>query len=171
MLQIHTTRRLDQIEIGLRKAAARHGGSVLASSHVGQVLRGEGAKANDAITFAVCFSDLYAPLLRSDIRFSVFLPSRIAVCTKGEGALLEAISPIDYCRLLHRPELESLAASVEETLRLVMEEAANQVPHASDHLATEDLVNMRLALPQRIDCHGTKVQEMAGTDADEGLGG
>src|ERR1039457_3320564 len=83
MLQIHATQRLDQIEIGLRMAAERHGGSVLAVSHVGHLLRPEqGLEGADAMVFTLCFSSLYAPLLRSDIRFAAFLPSRIAVCAK-----------------------------------------------------------------------------------------
>jgi hypothetical protein len=63
----------------------------------------------------------------------------------GSGSFLEAIPPREYCRLLHRPEVEPLAASLEDTLHLVMEEAAHGV-HASgglgDHRSTEDQVNM-----------------------------
>jgi uncharacterized protein (DUF302 family) len=176
MLQIHATQRLDQIEIGLRMAAERHGGSVLAVSHVGHLLHPEqGLEGSDAVVFTLCFSDLYAALLRSDIRFAAFLPSRIAACTKGSGVLLETISPGEYCRLLHRPEAEPLAASLEDTLRLVMEETAHPSVHTrpreGDHLATEDQVNMRAALPQRIDCRGTKVEELAGTGVHDSQGG
>jgi len=178
MLQIHATQKLDQIEIGLRMAAERHGGSVLAVSHVGHLLRPEhGLEGADAMVFTLCFSSLYAPLLRSDIRFAAFLPSRIAACAKGGGVFLETISPREYCRLLHRPEVEPLAASLEDTLRLVMEETAHRRPHEAeagapgDHRATEDQVNMRAALPQRIDCHGTKVEELAGTGVHDSQGG
>jgi len=176
MLQIHTTRRLDQVELELRAAAGRHGGSVLAVSHVGQLVgSGRTMDATDAITFTLCFSDLYEPLLRSEIRFAAFLPSRIAVSARGEGVILEAISPREYCRLLHRPEIEPLAASLEETLRTVMEEAAHRPAHPveaeSEHLPTEDLINMRAALPQRIDCRGTKIEEMAGTGVHDSAGG
>src|SRR5271165_648152 len=101
MLQIHAAQRLDRIEIGIRMAAERHGGSVLAVSHVGQLLRPEqGLEGADAMVFTLCFSDLYASLLRADIRFSAFLPSRVAVCAKGSGVFLETISPREYCRLL-----------------------------------------------------------------------
>jgi len=172
MLQIHATQRLNQIEIGLRMAAERHGGSVLAVSHVGQLLRPEhGLEGADAVVFTLCFSGLYAALLRSDIRFAAFLPSRIAVCAKGGGVFLETISPREYCRLLHRPEVEPLADSLEDTLRLVMEETAHPRHGADEHRATEDQINMRAALPQRIDCHGTKVEEMAGTGVHDSQGG
>ena len=179
MLQIHATQRFDQIEMGLRMAAERHGGSVLAVSHVGHLLRPEqGLEGADAMVFTLCFSGLYAPLLRADIRFAAFLPSRIAVCAKESGVFLETISPREYCRLLHRPEVEPLAASLEDTLRLVMEETAHGRPHKAeasdapgDHRATEDQINMRAALPQRIDCHGTKVEELAGTGVHDSQGG
>jgi uncharacterized protein (DUF302 family) len=172
MLQIHATQRLDQIEIGLRIAAERHGGSVLAASHVGHLLPPEqGLEGADAMVFTLCFSDLYATLLHSDIRFAAFLPSRIAVCWKGGGAFLETISPREYCRLLHRPEAEPLAVALEDRLRLVMEETAHPRPREGDHRATEDQINMRAALPQRIDCHGTKVEELAGTGVHDAQGG
>jgi uncharacterized protein (DUF302 family) len=179
MIQIHSTQRLDQIELALRLAAGRHGGSVLAVSHAGRLLRDDqNLPGVDAMTFTLCFSDLYAPLLRSDMRFAAFLPSRVAVCAREEGAFLETISPREYCRMLHRPEIEPLAVALEDTLRLVMEEAAHRLPSGAEasglpaeHRATEDQVNMRAALPQRIDCHGTKVEELAGTGAHDSQGG
>ena len=71
MLQIHTTQGLDQIEVGLRMAAERHGGKVLAVSHVGQLLQsGLDMKGADAIAFTLCFPSLYTPLLLADIRFA-----------------------------------------------------------------------------------------------------
>ncbi len=175
MLQIHTKQEPDRIELGLRMAAERRGGSVLAASHVEELLPAEEGRKPGAVSFTMCFSELYAELLRAEIRFAAFLPSRIAVYPKGEAFFLEAISPREYCRLLHRPDIEPLAASLEETLRLVMEEAAQRQPHAAaagaEHAATEDLVNMRCALPQRIDCHGTKVEELAGTGLHDAPGG
>ena len=175
MLEKHSPHRLDQIELRLRKAAERHGGSVLAVSHVGKLLGQEhSAQGVDALTFTLCFSDLYAALLRADTRFAAFLPSRVAVCVKGDGLLLEAISPKEYCRMIHRPEIEPLAAALEDTLLAVMKEAAQMRPHepeTAEHPATEEQINMRAALPQRIDCHGTKVEELAGTGVIDSQGG
>lgn len=164
MLQLHSTHRLDQIELCLRKAAERHGGSLLATSGVG-----------DALAFTLCFSNLYEPLLRADVRFASFLPCRVAVWAKADGVMLETVSPREYCRLLHRPELEPVAEPLEEMLRRVMEEAARRThAHAGpdqERPATEDQVNMRAALPQRLDCHGTKVEELAGTGVHDAQGG
>lgn len=174
MLQIHTTQRLDQVESGLRSSAERHGGSVLAVSHTGHLLRGEPGMENlDALTFTLCFSSLYAPLLRAEIRFAAFLPGRIAVWAKGQSVFLEAVSPRDCCRLLHRPEMEPLALALEHVLLLVMEEAAHRPAHAgeAERRPTEEMVNMRAALPQRIDCHGSKVEELGGTGVHDAQGG
>jgi len=171
MLQIQTHLKLDQIESELRMAAERHGGSVLAASHVGHLVQsGPAGKTTDAITFTMCFSGLYAPLLNADVRFAAFLPSRIAACARGDNMILETMSPREYCRLIHRTDVEPLANSLEHTLRLVMEEAA-QPAKAHPYPATEDMVNMRAAVPQRIDCHGTKVEELAGTGAHDAAGG
>ena len=54
-----------------------------------------------------------------------------------------------------------------------MEEAAHGLPRplAGDHLSTEEQVNMRATVPQRIDCLGTKVEELAGTGVPESQGG
>lgn len=164
MLQLHSTHRLDQVELCLRKAAERHGGSLLAASGVG-----------DALAFTLCFSSLYEPLLHADVRFASFLPCRVAAWAKGGGVMLETVSPREYCRLLHRLDLEPLAEPLEGMLRLVMEEAARRT-HAQagpeeEHASTEDQVNMRAALPQRLDCHGTKVEELAGTGVHDAQGG
>ena len=165
MLQIHTTQSLPALEAGLRAAATRHGASVLAVSRFDEFLPA------GAAAFTMCFADLYAPLLRADIRFAAFLPSRIAVCRKGDGYLLETISPAEYCRMLQRPDLQPVAADLETALRAVMEEAVRRAPLEADHPSTEDQVNMRAAVPQRIDCRGSKVEELAGTGAHDAQGG
>jgi uncharacterized protein (DUF302 family) len=173
MLQAHTSLRVDQIEYRLRAAAELHGGSVLAISHLGQLLRCElTPQPEDAISVALCFADPYTELLCAEIRFAAFLPCRIAVYAKGEGAILEAESPRDWCRLLGRPDVEPVAIIVEELLRRAMEDAARRQSQAfGEHVATEDLINMRAALPQRIDCRGTKIEELAGTGVHDAAGG
>jgi len=37
--------------------------------------------------------------------------------------------------------------------------------------ATEEQVNLRASLPQRIDCHGTKVEDLGGTGSHDAQGG
>jgi hypothetical protein len=89
------------------------------------------------------------------------------------------MQPRDFCALIDRPELEPIAGQLEDALRAIMQEAAEapraaaavHAPGASKWGATEDQVNMRMAVPQRIDCHGTKVEDLAGTGNQDSLGG
>jgi hypothetical protein len=162
MLQVRSVQRLEQVEFGLRHAAEAHGASVLATSRV----------APQALTFTLCLSELCDPLVAADPRFAAFLPIRIAASAHGGSVMLETIAPREFCRLIHRPDLEPLAAAVEERLHAIMKQWAGRHPEAAaEHAATEDQINMRAALPQRIDCHGTKVEELAGTGVHDAQGG
>jgi hypothetical protein len=177
MIQVVSTRPMQEIEAAVARAAQRHNGALLATTHLGALLQTD---AGDAIVFTVCQSDIYKTLLAADIRFAAFLPCRIAALQRANGILLESMSPRDFCALIHRPELEPLADQLEASLLALMQEAAEapQPAAAAAHAhagskwgATEEQVNMRMALPQRIDCHGTKLEDLAGTGKQDSLGG
>jgi hypothetical protein len=163
MMQTFSTQTLDRIEAGLCAAAGRRRGHLLAVSRFGHLIPGNSA------AFTLCFTQLYAPLLAADVRFAALLPVRIAVCPQGEGYLLETISCGAFARLLERPDLDT--RPLDRVLREVMEEAAHGPDRDAGHPATEDQVNMRAAVPQRIDCRGTKIEELAGTGAIDSQGG
>jgi uncharacterized protein (DUF302 family) len=176
MLQIHTIRRLDQIEIGLRRAAERHGASILPVTQIGQAISGALVKpGSDAVVFTLCMAGLDAPLLSADIRFAAFLPSRVAACSHDGAVMLAAMSPREFCRILQRPDCERLAARLEDELRAILEEASEPASRSAavpaEHCSTEDQINMRAALPQRIDCRGSKVEDLAGTGILDTKGG
>lgn len=176
MLQIRSTHGFHATETRLRTATENAGGHVLAITDMAELLRmgaAEGqAEAAAAMVLTVCFIDLYAPLLAADIRFAAFLPLRVAVCERAGGTFLESISPRECCRDLHRLDLEPLAARLEERLRSVMETAAVSAASAAEpHRPTEEQVNMRAALPQRVDCRGTKIEDLAGTGKVDSQGG
>ena len=93
---------------------------------------------------------------------------------------MESISPKEFCRLINRPDLERLAAPLEAALKGMMEDTARMAAAAahtgasdrSSNLgATEGQVSARATLPQRIDCHGSKVEDMAGTGQHDAQGG
>src|SRR5690349_1623757 len=136
MLQIRTNKRLDQIELGLRRAAEHHGASVLSATHVGQVIPENAVKpGTDAVVFTLCLADQYARLLSEDIRFAAFLPSRVAACSDGAAVMLEAISPREFCRILHRPDCEGLAKDLEDSMRTILEEAAAPAARSAEAVA------------------------------------
>ena len=179
MLQVISERPLAAVEAALRRAAQRHRASVLSVTHVGQHLR-ESTPAEDAYVFCICAADLYAALLEADIRVSAFLPCRIAAYTQGGRVVLETVEPLDFCRLIDRPDLAPLASPLEDLLRRIMQDAAareglsapaGSVLHRGGLGATEDQMSVRGAIPQRIDCKGTKVEELGGTGHHDSQGG
>ena len=181
MLEIRSAVKFEEIESAVRAAAQRHNSSVLVVSHLGQPQSaGAVPGARDAFVFTLCHSKLYAQLLAADIRFAGYLPCRVAAWPEGGGVKLQALTPSEYCSVIGRADLEPAAAPLENALREILEDAARpmavaaqvrQAASPSPWAATEDMVNMRLALPQRIDCRGTKVEEEGGTGTHDAPGG
>jgi len=181
MLQIRAAASLDQIEPVLKAAVHRHNAKVTVVSYLGQPRHEYGGGGHrDAIVFTIYHSKLYSALLAADIRFAGFLPCRVAAWADAEGTVLQALSPSGYCRILERADLEAQAAPLDDVLRGILEDAAKPLAGAaktragagpSHWGATEDQVNMRAALPQRIDYRGTKVEDEAGTGSHDAPGG
>lgn len=172
MLEVRSTQPLDAVESALRQAAQAHGAAIQAVHRFG---------VSGLRTFALFQPEICAPLLAAEPRFAVFLPSHIAIRQTGaEEVCLEAASPVELCPLIDRPDLEMLALPLEKVLRRVMEAAgrANAMAAAGGQGlahwalgATEDQVNMRGALPQRIDSRGSKLEDLAGTGEHDSSGG
>jgi uncharacterized protein (DUF302 family) len=178
MLKVHSTIRFDEAGAALSSAARHHGASVVAVTDLGGMTRNErSSDAGDALVFTLRQPELYQALVAADVRFAALLPCRIAAVRDGSGTVLESISPAEYCRSIHRADLESLTAQLENTLQLVMEEASR--PHvnaaaagASSRLgATEMQMNVRGTIPQRIDRRGSKVEDLGGTGNLDAPGG
>ena len=183
MIQVHSIHKLYEIEALLRQAAQRHGAGIQQVSSVGQLLREKGHRtAHDAIIFALSQPDLYAALLDADIRFAAFLPCRIAACEQAGHITLQTVSPREFSRILDRPGLDELVLSLETSLCQIMEEAAqpgaaagaatgSHFVHQSGLGATESQVNVQGTLGQRIDRHGSKIEDLAGTGKHDAPGG
>ena len=180
MLQVNSSRPLASVEVALVQAAQRHGLNVLSIVHMGQLLQGRpwGPK-KDAVVFTICRPDVSAALLDADLRFASFVPCRISALELDGAVTLEAMTPSEICGLLKRADLEELAAPLESFLRMIMEEAAQPAAGAAATSvargfgpgATEGMVNARASIPQRIDCRGTKVEELGGTGQHNAQGG
>lgn len=181
MLQIHSTVKLDDIELVVKTAAQRHNATVTVVSQLGQPHQeGAGGATRDAFVFTIYHSKLYAALLAADIRFAGFLPCRVAAWPEADGVMLQALTPSKYCEVLGRPDLLPQAAPLDAVLRGILEDASRPLTAAaktrpdvgrSHWGATEDQVNMRNTLPQRIDYRGTKIEDEAGTGTHDAPGG
>lgn len=180
MIQVESSRKLEEMEAAVCRAAQKHGAHVLSAVPFAVLLSGEARRATyDAITFAICHTDLYGALLGGDVRFAAFLPCRIAAVRLGDTVRLEAMSPKHFSEYLNRPDLDHLVTPLEALLRDIMEEAA-QAPAAQPHAARpadaqlgahEEQMSMRAPIPPRIDRRGTKVEELAGTGKIDAPGG
>lgn len=172
MLQVHSAMNLEAIEAAVKQAAARRDAHILAVTQVGHLLGGAAARSTGAINLTICHPELYAALLEAEIRMSAFLPCRIAAYSREGGVTLETMSPVEFCRVLNRADLAPLAVPLEKLLSETMNDAAAGVVVRRGGLgATEEQMNVRGAIPQRIDCHGTKVEELAGTGEYDAQGG
>ena len=180
MLHVNSPKPLAAVETALVQAAQHRGISVLSVIHLGRLLQDQTQKpARDAIVFTICRPDLSAALLAAEIRFANFVPCRIMAFEQEGSVTLEALTPAEICGLLDRRDLEAVAAPLESFLREIMEEAvrpavAGQAKAAARDAgpgATEGMVNSRAAIPQRLDCRGTKVEEIAGTGEHDAQGG
>jgi len=180
MLQVNSPKPLAAIETALMQAAQHRGISVLSVIHLGRLLQDKTPMpARDAIVFTICRPDLSAALLAAEVRFANFVPCRITAFEEEGSVTLEAMTPAEICGLLGRGDLEAVAAPLESFLREIMEEAAR--PAAAGQAkaaardggpgATEGMVNARAAIPQRVDCRGTKVEEIGGTGKHDAQGG
>jgi uncharacterized protein (DUF302 family) len=177
MLQVTSEHTIGAVEAAIRRAAHRHGASILTVTHVGQHLP---ADSGDAIVFGICAGELYGALLAADLRISAFLPCRIAAFSEGAKVALASISPLDFCHLLNRADLAPLAGPLQDLVMHIMRDAA-QAPtdavqsqagaHRGGFGATEEQMNVRGSIPQRIDCRGSKVEDMAGTGGHDSRGG
>lgn len=159
---------LSEMEPALRRAARRRRASISVVESLGP-----------ATVFSLSLPDSYAELLAADIRFAAFLPLRICAYEQEGAVILLAESPMTFAETLDRLEVQALAASLESLLNAVLDEVrrpavmvARTGGHAESALgATEDQMNMRGTVPQRIDRRGSSVQEMAGTGEHDSPGG
>jgi len=179
MIQVQSTNRLEEMEAALCRAAQRRGAHLVSVIPFAALLGEEAGHARDALSFAVCHAELFAALLAADLRFAAWLPWRIAAVRTGEQVALEALPPRHVCDYLGRPDLEPLAVRLETLLEGLMREAAQATsaapsPGRSPDAglgAHESQMSARRPIPPRIDDHGTKIEDMAGTGKIDAPGG
>lgn len=180
MLRVTARKSLADVESSLVHASQRRGIHVLSVFPLGRLFRpGELPAGQDAIVVTVCRPDLSARLLQADFRLANFIPCRLAAVENGGEVTLETLSAAEMCALIGRPDLEAALAPLETMLLdLLQETAAATRPTAPgspasvyEPGATEGMVNPRAPIPQRIDCFGTKIEELAGTGQHDAPGG
>jgi len=181
MIQVPSARRLEDVGAALCASAQHHGAAVLAITHLGKLIQSASRDStHDAIVYTICQSELYAALLSADVRFAAFLPCRISAIGQPSGVMLETMSPRQFCGLIQRSDLERLVAPLETLLKDLMEDVAQPArfpinpAHSSAYGsqgAVETQVSHHGTIPQRVDCHGTKLEDIGGTGKMDSPGG
>lgn len=180
MLRRTAHKPLAAVENALVRAAQHRGIHVLSIFPLGRLFRpGELPPGQDAVVLTVCRPDLSARLLQADLRLANVIPCRLAAIEDNGAVTIEALSAAEMCALIGRPELETALAPLEAMLAELLEAAAAPGPAATsvsspsvyEPGATEGMVNSRAPIPQRIDCFGTKIEEIAGTGRHDAPGG
>jgi uncharacterized protein (DUF302 family) len=183
MMQVHSFRRLEEVEKALQQAGSSHRAAVRTLCSLKQLLPASSSYPHrEATIYSFSQPELHEALLGAEPRFASLLPCRVVAWEDAGGVTLEAVSPRDFCGLLARPDLEHTAGLLEASLRATLEEAsrprtataaaAPARPGSRYFLgATEDQVNMQGTVPQRIDNRGTKVEDLAGTGRHDAPGG
>lgn len=181
MLQLVSPHQVEEVKLFLRRAVERRGAGVQVLSAADVFPRPSGGRQADLTIFLIVHHDIYNELLATDLRLVASLPWRIAVWRDGDATRLASESPREWRRLTDRPDLDPLLESLETSLRELMQEAAQSTvpvhhetakaaPPAA-HKSTEEQVNMRGTVPQRIDKRGSKVEDLAGTGKHDAPGG
>jgi len=148
-----STLKLVDVEPNLRNAAQRMGATVVHRELV-----------NGAAVFSIAHPVLYERLLSTEMRFAVFLPCRVAAFEYRGGLKLIVMSPVQFARDLHHPEVATAAAALENVLVEILVDL--------EHFAsTEEQMDMRDTVAQRIDSHGSKIEDLAGTGEQDSRGG
>jgi uncharacterized protein (DUF302 family) len=128
-LIVPTTKSFSQAGEDLQNAVKALGFGVLAVHDLGETLRSKGIPfAEECKIFEVCNPTQAAKVLSSNMALSMALPCRISVYTESGQTLVGMIRPEPMLSTLSSdPELQAVAAEVENTITAIIEKAVHQV--------------------------------------------
>src|SRR5450759_4023265 len=119
--QVRSNKPLDEIEKALHEAAARHQFGVLAVHDLRQTMEKKGiVLAMECRIYEVCNPRQAKRVLEADGAISTVLPCRISVYGSSGSYTLATIRPTEMMKGFDRPEVESVAAEVEQVIVAMM---------------------------------------------------
>jgi uncharacterized protein (DUF302 family) len=125
LLQIKSSKSIDEIERGLQKSAARHQFGVIAVHDLQETLKKKGVDlAMECRIYEVCNPRQAKKVLDADGAISTALPCRISVYGSPEGYTLATMRPTEMMKAFANPEIEHVAREVETVILQMMQEAA-----------------------------------------------
>lgn len=125
LYEVSSTKTMEEIDRGLREAAARHKFGVLTVHDLKQTMRNKGVEFDgECMIYEVCNPHQAKKALEANAAVSTALPCRISVYRDGGGHRISTMLPTAVMRMFGTPALESVASEVERDMRAMMEEAA-----------------------------------------------
>ena len=120
-----TEKSLEQVDAGLREAAARHKFGILTVHDLQQTMRNKGVEfPKRVLVYEVCNPHEASAVLTANPAISTALPCRISVYESDRGATLSTLLPTELIGLFGQPALQPVAERVEQALKAIMDEAA-----------------------------------------------
>ncbi len=125
IIEVSSTKSLDQIGKALEESAARHKFGIIAAHDLKETMRKKGVDfSGECVIFEVCNPHQAKKVLEANGAVSTALPCRISVYRAGEGYRLATIRPTAMMKMFDNPALEQVAREVEDTVTAMMRDAA-----------------------------------------------
>ena len=122
---VESSKPLAQLAADLAQAVTRHKFGVLGVHDLKAKMAEKGVPfAPECRIFEVCNPHQARKVLEANLEISTALPCRISVYEEGGKTKLATIRPTTLIELYRSPELKGVAEEVEDTMVLIMAEAA-----------------------------------------------
>ena len=116
---------IDEVELRLREAAARHKFGILNVHDLKKILDSKGiALGAECRVYDVCNPQAASEALHADLRISAILPCRISIFSHEVGCMIATVEPSSLFQATGLSGAEALAREVDVTLKAIIDECA-----------------------------------------------
>lgn len=125
LYEVQSEKPIDQVCRDLEKATANHKFGVMTIHNLRETMKKKGVEFDrECRIFEICNPQQAKKVLEKNMRISTALPCRISVFTEDGKVKLTTLKPTVLISHFNTPELRSVAEEVENTIILIMKEAA-----------------------------------------------
>lgn len=125
LIKFYSSKPLEEIDDALRDAAQSHGFGVMTVHDLKQTMTKKGVEfSRECQIFEVCNPNQAKQILEVEMEISTMLPCRISVYEEKGQTVLATMKPTHLASMFEGEGILETAKSVEETMTLIMKEAA-----------------------------------------------
>ena len=123
---VKSDKTIEQVCEGLEKAVPAHQFGLIAKHDLRQTMAKKGVSFDrECLVFEVCNPHQAKQVLEARMDISTALPCRISIYEEGGKVILSTIKPSEMLGMYGVPELNAVAAEVEESMAAIMQAAAS----------------------------------------------